>query len=64
MAADKEWQCPAGDLPLPKPQLEIQPKGFSGLAHEHSLSGHRRVLSEVTLPLVLASSAATPFLQL
>jgi hypothetical protein len=39
MAADKEWQCPAGDLPLTKPQLEIQPKDFSGLAHGHSLSG-------------------------
>jgi hypothetical protein len=39
MAADKERQCPAGDLPLPKPQLEIQPKDFSCLAHGHLLSG-------------------------
>jgi hypothetical protein len=64
MAADKAWQCPAGDLPLPKPQLEIQPRDFSCLAHVHSLSGHRGLLSEVTLTVVLASSAATPFPQL
>jgi len=50
----------AGDLPLSQLQLEIQPKDFSRLAHGHSLSGHRCLLSEVTLPLVLVSSAARP----
>ena len=61
MAADKERQCPAGDLPLPKPQLEIQPKDFSCLAHGHSLSGHHGLLSEVTLPLVLGPALPRAF---
>jgi hypothetical protein len=49
-----------GDLPLPQLQLEVQPKDFSRLAHGHSLSGHRGLPLEVTLPLVLVSNAATP----
>ena len=31
----------AGNLPLHQLKIEIQPQDFSGLAHGHSLSGHR-----------------------
>ena len=51
----------AGDLPLPQPEIEMQPQNFSGLAHGHSLSGHLDLLSEAQATRSLVSSTAKLF---